>query len=259
MLFFQSIGAWVLGLIAGTGKSILLLLDILGSSGKIFKRFGLLIRQIYYIGVMSLPIILVSGFFVGMVLGFQFYLALSMYGAESSLGTTTAFSILRELGPVVCALLFAGRAGSAITSEIGLMKATEQISSMEMMAVRAVEYVCLPRFYAVIISVPLLTILFSSVAILGAYLVGVVQLGVDSGAFWGMSHNISFWGDVFQGVIVKGFIFGLVAAVVSIYQGYNCNPTSKGIGLATTRTVVVTSLLIFAFDFILTSLFFGIN
>ncbi len=260
MTFLVDLGSWVINLISGTGAAFLLLFDLILSLPKSFKRIKLIMKQVYSSGVMSLPIILVSGFFVGMVLAFQGYTTLVQFGAETALGTMVSLSILRELGPVVTALLFAGRAGSAITSEIGLMKATEQISSMEMMAVRPVEYVYLPRFIGVIISLPLLAILFSSVAIIGGYLIGVIQLGVDSSSYWGgMQDSVSFFRDIIQGVIVKSFVFSIIAAFISVYQGYNCHPTSEGIGRATTKTVVITSLLILSSDFLLTAIFFGVN
>lgn len=260
MNFLSGIGAWVIRSWLGCGRAFLLLLDILRTTPRLLRRFGQVIRQLHSIGVMSLPIIAVSGVFVGMVLAFQGYTTLTQFGAESALGTMVSLSLLRELGPVVTALLFAGRAGSAITSEIGLMKATEQISSMQMMAVNPVEYVYFPRFIAAIVAMPILAIIFCSVAILGGYLVGVVQLGVDAGVYWnGMRGTVQWWQDIFQGVLVKSFAFGLLAAVVSIYQGANCYPTSEGIGQATTRTVVVTSLWVLAVDFLLTAMFFGLN
>lgn len=260
MDFLQRIGTWSIALWTGCGRAFLLLFALLKASGSLLTRFPQVIRQIYTTGVMSLPIIIVSGVFVGMVLAFQGYTTLSQFGAESALGTMVSLSLLRELGPVVTALLFAGRAGSAMTSEIGLMKATEQISSMEMMAVSPVGYVYFPRFIAAVITLPILAILFCSVAILGGYLIGVMQLGVDSSVYWnGMRNTVTFSNDIFQGVIVKSMAFGFVAALVSVYQGAYCHPTSEGIGQATTRTVVVTSLWVLAVDFLLTALFFGMN
>ncbi len=254
------LGNWAIDLWLGCGRAFLLLIEILYSIGGLWRRFGQIIRQVYTIGVMSLPIIMVSGLFVGMVLSFQGYTTLKQFGAESALGTMVSLSLLRELGPVVTALLFAGRAGSSITSEIGLMKATEQISSMQMMAVSPVDYVVFPRFIAALIAMPILAVLFTSIAIIGGYVVGVVQLGVDSAMYWnGMQASVNIIRDIFQGVLVKSFCFGFVAALVSVYQGMACHPTSEGIGRATTRTVVVTSLWILAVDFLLTALFFGIN
>lgn len=260
MNFLSGIGRWTMGLWLGCGRAFLLLFDILRSAASLWRRFGQIVRQLYSVGVMSLPIVAVSGLFVGMVLSFQGYTTLAQFGAETALGTMVSLSLLRELGPVVTALLFAGRAGSAMTSEIGLMKATEQVSSMQMMAVNPVDYVIFPRFVAAILAMPVLAIIFSSVAILGGYLVGVVQLGVDGAMYWnGMRASVDIWQDVVQGVLIKSFFFGLVAALVSVYQGINCYPTSEGIGQATTRTVVVTSLWVLAVDFLLTALFFGIN
>lgn len=254
-----SIGAWAIGLWMGCGRAFILLFELLRAVGSLWSRFRQIVRQVYTAGVMSLPIIVVSGLFVGMVLAFQGYTTLTQFGAESALGTMVALSLLRELGPVVTALLFAGRAGSAMTSEIGLMKATEQISGMQMMAVNPVEYVYFPRFIAAIIAMPILAVIFCSVAILGGYLIGVVQLGVDSAVYWnGMNASVDVWRDVFRGVLIKSFAFGWVAALVSVYQGAYCHPTSEGIGQATTRTVVVTSLWVLAVDFLLTALFFSV-
>lgn len=255
-----SIGRWMIALWLGCGRGFLLLLDLLGCLNALGRRFGQIVRQLYAVGVMSLPIITVSGLFVGMVLSFQGYTTLTQFGAESALGTMVSLSLLRELGPVVTALLFAGRAGSAMTSEIGLMKATEQISSMKMMAVNPVEYVYFPRFIAALLAMPLLAIIFSAVAILGGYLIGVIQLGVDAAVYWnGMQNSVRWWPDIFQGVLLKSFSFGVLTAVVSVYQGVYCHPTAEGIGQATTRTVVVTSLWVLAIDFLLTALFFGIS
>ncbi|MGY0399182.1 MAG: lipid asymmetry maintenance ABC transporter permease subunit MlaE [Ostreibacterium sp.] len=260
MSFLAGIGGWAIALWLGTGRAFILLVDILRAATSLFSRFPQIVRQTYSTGVMSLPIIVVSGLFVGMVLAFQGYFTLKQFGAESALGALVSLSLLRELGPVVTALLFAGRASSAMTSEIGLMKATEQISSMQMMAVDPVEYIYFSRFVATIISLPILSVIFCSVAILGGYLIGVVQLGVDSAVYWNsMSSSVQQYRDVFSGVLVKSFAFAWVAAIVSVYQGVYCRPTSEGIGQATTRTVVVTSLWILTVDFLLTALFFGIN
>lgn len=255
----QSLGQWTIEKVIGLGRAFLLLFDILTTVPALFKRSRMIIRQLYFIGVMSLPIILVSGFFVGMVLAFQGYSVLSTFGAESTLGTAVAITILRELGPVMTGLLFAGRAGSAITAEIGLMKATGQVSSLNMMAVNPIEYVCFTRFIAAIIAMPLLAMMFSAVAVLGGYLVGVIQLGVDPGSYWSeMQSSVDFYEDIFQGVIVKSIVFGCLCSLISVFQGYNCLPTSEGIGRATTRTVVVSSLAILGFDFLLTASLFGI-
>ncbi len=260
MHFLSTIGAWTIGLWLGCGRAFILLAEIVRSASGIFSRFHEIMRQLYNVGVMSLPIIIVSGLFVGMVLAFQGYTTLTQFGAESALGTMVSLSLLRELGPVVTALLFAGRAGSAVTSEIGLMKATEQISSMQMMAVSPIGYVYLPRFVASIIAMPILAIIFCSIAIWGGYLIGVVQLNVDAGVYWnGMRGSVQWWNDIFQGVLIKSFAFGFVAALVSVYQGAYCHPTSEGIGKATTKTVVVTSLWVLAVDFLLTAMFFGLR
>lgn len=260
MNFLVGIGEWAIALWLGCGRAAILLFDILRSSGSLLKRFRQIVRQLYSVGVMSLPIIVVSGLFIGMVLAFQGYTTLRQFGAESALGTLVSLSLLRELGPVVTALLFAGRAGSAMTSEIGLMKATEQISSMQMMAVNPTDYVVFPRFIAAVLAMPLLAVLFTAVAILGGHVVGVVQLGVDAAVYWnGMQSAVDWWRDIFQGVLVKSFAFGFIAALVSVYQGVYCYPTSEGIGQATTRTVVITSLWVLAVDFLLTALFFGLN
>lgn len=260
MNVISAVGRWAIELWMGCGRAFILLFDVLRHFTSLWRRFGQIVRQLYSIGVMSLPIIVVSGLFIGMVLSFQGYTTLSQFGAESALGTLVSLSLLRELAPVVTALLFAGRAGSAMTSEIGLMKATEQISSMQMMAVNAVDYVVLPRFVAAVVAMPILAVIFSAVAILGGHLIGVVQLGVDSAMYWnGMRSSVDIMRDIMQGVVLKSFCFGLIAALISVYQGMNCYPTSEGIGQATTRTVVVTSLWVLAADFLLTALFFGVN
>ncbi len=260
MMILSAVGRWAIALWLGCGRAFLLLLAILRHTDSLWRRFGQIVRQLHAVGVMSLPIIAVSGLFVGMVLSFQGYTTLTQFGAESALGTMVSLSLLRELGPVVTALLFAGRAGSSVTSEIGLMKATEQIASMQMMAVNPIDYVVFPRFVASIIALPILAVIFSSVAILGGYVVGVVQLGVDAAMYWnGMRASVDIWRDIVQGVLIKSTCFGLVAALVSVYQGMNCHPTAEGIGKETTRTVVVTSLWVLAVDFLLTALFFGIN
>lgn len=217
----------------------------------------LLIQQIYFVGVLSLVIIIVSGIFIGMVLGLQGYTILVKFGAEPALGQLIALSLVRELGPVVGALLFAGRAGSALTAEIGLMKATEQLDSMEMMGVDPLRRVIAPRFWAGQISLPLLTLIFTAVAVLGGYMVGVEWLGVDSGAFWAnMQASVDFYEDVCNGLI-KSMVFGMVVTWIAVFQGYDCVPTSEGIGRATTRTVVYSSLAVLGLDFFLTAVMFG--
>lgn len=219
-------------------------------------RFRDLIRELHMEGVLSLAIITVSGGFIGFVLGLQGFYTLSRFSAETSLGQLIALSIVRELGPVVTALLFAGRAGSALTSEIGLMKATEQLSAMQMMGVDPVRRVVAPRFWAGLISLPILTLIFSAVAIIGGYWVGVSWLGVDAGAFWNnMQSSVSFQDDVVNGII-KSLFFGWVVTWIAVYQGYYCVPTAEGIAKATTRTVVYASLAILGLDFLLTAIMF---
>ena len=229
---------------------------ILLRSGTAFGRFGLTIREIYFSGVLSLIIILVSGLFVGMVLALQGYETLQTFGAEESLGILVALSLVRELGPVVAALLFASRAGSAITAEIGLMKATEQLSAMEMMAIDPIARVVAPRFWAGVVSMPLLAALFSAMGILGGYLVGVQLIGVDEGAFWSqMQAKIEFEQDIMNGVI-KSFVFGIAITAIALYEGYQAPPTAEGVSGATTRTVVTSSLAVLALDFVLTAFMF---
>src|SRR5574340_1292634 len=225
-------------------------------SGTGFRRLHLTIRELYFTGVLSLIIILVSGLFVGMVLGFQGFQTLQTYGSESALGVLVALSLVRELGPVVAALLFASRAGSAMTAEIGLMKATEQISAMEMMAVNPIARIVAPRFWAGVISMPLLAALFSAVGVFGGYFVGVVQIGVDEGSFWSqMQAGVDFREDILNGVI-KSFAFGIVITVIALFEGYDAPPTAEGVSGATTRTVVTSSLAVLALDFVLTAFMF---
>jgi len=225
-------------------------------SGMSFRRLHLTIRELYFTGVLSLIIILVSGLFVGMVLGFQGFHTLQTYGSESALGVLVALSLVRELGPVVSALLFASRAGSAMTAEIGLMKATEQLSAMEMMAVDPIARVVAPRFWAGFISMPLLAALFSAMGVFGGYLVGVVLIGVDEGSFWSqMQSAVDFREDVLNGVI-KSIVFGFAVTWIALFEGYDAPPTAEGVSGATTRTVVTSSLVILGLDFVLTSFMF---
>lgn len=250
--------------IAGLGRWARLTTAEFGVSGvfilrTLFGPFGIkyLVNQLYSVGVLSLAIIIVSGVFIGSVLGLQGYYTLSRFGANQFLGQLLALSIVRELGPVVTALLFAGRAGSALTSEIGLMKATEQLSSMQMMGVDPLRRVIAPRFWAGLISMPLLMLIFSMLAVLGGYLVVVHWLGVSAGPFWSnMQASVNFSSDVVNGVI-KSIVFGFVVTWISVYQGFACTPTSAGIARATTRTVVYSSLAILGLDFFLTALMFG--
>lgn len=228
-------------------------------SGQSFSRFQLTIREIFSAGVLSLIIILVSGLFVGMVLGLQGYETLQTYGSEEALGVLVSLSLVRELGPVVAALLFASRAGSAITAEIGLMKATEQLSGMEMMAVDPVKRVLAPRFLGGCIAMPLLAAIFSLVGVYGGYFVGVGLLGVDAGSYWSqMQSMVDFDDDVMNGVI-KSLVFGAVVTWIAVFEGYDAVPTSEGVSRATTRTVVHSSLAVLGLDFVLTALMFGVD
>lgn len=253
----QLLGRSTIALISGLGRAVIVLFSALFHFPDFRKGTPLLMQQLYSVGVMSLVIIIVSGGFIGMVLALQGYTILVGYGAEASLGPMVALSLLRELGPVVAALLFAGRAGSALTAEIGLMKATEQLSSLEMMAVDPLRRVIAPRFWAGFISLPLLAAIFSMVGILGAHLVGVDWLGVDGGIFWSvMQDQVDFSKDILNGII-KSVVFAFVVTWIAVYKGYDCEPTSEGISRATTSTVVQSSLLILALDFILTALMFA--
>jgi len=228
----------------------------LKESGASFRRFHLTIREIYFTGVLSLIIILVSGLFVGMVLALQGYDTLVRFGSSEVLGVLVSLSLVRELGPVVAGLLFASRAGSAITAEIGLMKATEQLAAMEMMAVDPIARVVAPRFWAGVISMPLLAALFSAMGVFGGYLVGVQLIGVDEGSFWSqMQAAVDFREDVLNGVI-KSLVFGVAVAWIAVYEGYDAAPTAEGVSGATTRTVVTSSLAILALDVVLTALMF---
>ena len=230
---------------------------ILMYSGNSFRRFHLIIKELFSTGVMSLIIIIVAGLFVGMVLGLQGYETLKRFGSESALGGMVALSLVRELGPVVAALLFASRAGSAMTAEIGLMKATEQISAMEMMAVNPIARIVAPRFWAGVISMPLLAAMFSAAGIFGGYFVGVVQIGVDEGSFWSqMQAAVDFREDILNGVI-KSFVFGVVVTVIALFEGFDAPPTAQGVSGATTRTVETSSLAILMLDFVLTAIMFG--
>ncbi len=255
--FLERTGAKVLDAIATLGRAGLLLLDALFLRPKSFKAINLLIEQLFSIGVKSILIIVVSGLFIGMVLSLQGYTILIKFGADSALGPLVALSLLRELGPVVAALLFAGRAGSAITAEIGLMKATEQLSSMEMMAVNPINRIIAPRLWAGIISMPLLAIIFSAAGIFGGHMVGVDWLGVDDGSFWSsMQDSVDWYQDVLNGVI-KSIVFGIVIIWIAVFNGYDAEPSSAGISHATTQTVVIASLAILILDFILTAMMFG--
>jgi phospholipid/cholesterol/gamma-HCH transport system permease protein len=226
---------------------------VIASSGTSFGRFRLVMREVYFSGVLSLVIIIVSGLFIGMVLGLQGYQTLQKYGATESIGVLVALSLVRELGPVVSAILFAARAGSAITAEIGLMKTTEQLTAMDMMAVSPMARVIAPRFWAGIISMPILSLLFSAMGVFGGYIVGVVLIGVDNGAFWSqMQAAVDFRYDVLNG-LVKSFVFGIAVTVIATFEGYDAPPTAEGVSGATTRTVVTSALMILALDLVLTA------
>lgn len=254
---FESLGRNTLNKLAAIGRATRMLIGALCSFPNIRKGFPLLVRQLYMVGHQSLLIIMVSGLFIGMVLALQGYTVLVDYGAEDSLGPLVALSLLRELGPVVTALLFAGRAGSALTAEIGLMKATEQLSSLEMMAVDPLKRIVAPRFWAGFISMPLLALIFSAVAIIGAHLVGVDWLGIDTGSFWSiMQAQVSFEKDILNGLI-KSLVFAFVVTWIALYKGYDCIPTSEGISKATTETVVHSSLAVLGLDFVLTAVMFS--
>ncbi len=253
---FEALGARVNGMVARLGLASRFFWIMLRLSGTSFRRLPLTIREIYFAGVLSLIIIAVSALFVGMVLGLQGYDTLVRYGSADAVGTLVALSLTRELGPVVAALLFASRAGSAITAEIGLMKATEQLSAMEMMAVDPIARVVGPRFWGGVISMPLLAALFSAIGIFGGYLVTVQLIGVDDGAFWSqMQSSVDLHDDVVNGII-KSAVFGVAVTWIAVFEGYDAAPTAEGVSRATTRTVVTSSLAILALDFVLTAFMF---
>lgn len=253
----QYTGRRSIAFFSDVGHASLIILHALVGKPDPVAGFKRVVQQVFSVGVLSLIIIVLSGFFIGMVLGLQGYTILNKFGAEQALGQLIALSLVRELGPVVSALLFAGRAGSALTAEIGLMKATEQLSSMEMMAVDPLRRVVAPRFWAGQFSMPILSLIFSAVAIWGGYMVGVDWLGVDAGAFWAnMQSSVNFTEDVLNGVM-KSVVFGGVITWIAVYQGIDCESTSEGIGRATTRTVVYSSLATLGLDFFLTAVMFS--
>lgn len=254
--FISSIGAFVINFIRTLGRSAFMLWGALIGKPEFRKHTPLLIKQLYVLGVQSLLIIMLSGLFIGMVLGLQGYVVLVDFAAESSLGTLVSLSLLRELGPVVTALLFAGRAGSALTAEIGLMKATEQLSSLEMMAVDPLRRIIAPRFWAGVISMPILAVIFTAIGIWGGSLVGVEWKGVDGGSFWSVMQNSVNASDLINGFI-KSVIFAFAVVWIALFNGYDCVPTSEGISQSTTKTVVNASLVILGLDFILTAIMFG--
>jgi phospholipid/cholesterol/gamma-HCH transport system permease protein len=254
--------------VSAIGRSVITGLNTAGYATRFFLRLlleffpllrrpRLVTKQIHFVGNYSLVIIAVSGLFVGFVLGLQGYYTLNRYGSEQALGLLVALSLVRELGPVVTALLFAGRAGTSLTAEIGLMKAGEQLTAMEMMAVDPVKVVIAPRLWAGIVSMPILAAIFSAVGVLGGYVVGVLLIGVDAGAFWSqMQSGVDVWRDVGAGV-VKSVVFGLAVTFVALFQGYEAKPTPEGVSRATTRTVVYASLAVLGLDFLLTALMFS--
>lgn len=243
--------------IGGLGFAVRTFFNMLGVSVGLLRRPRLVSDQIHFIGNYSLVIIAVSGLFVGFVLGLQGYYTLNKYGSEQALGLLVALSLVRELGPVVTALLFAGRAGTSLTAEIGLMKAGEQLAAMEMMAVNPLQRVLAPRFWAGVIAMPVLAAIFSAVGIIGGYIVGVLMIGVDEGAFWSqMQGGVDFWRDIFNGVI-KSFVFGVAVTFIALFQGYQAQPTPEGVARATTRTVVIGSLTVLGLDFLMTALMFA--
>jgi len=257
MNFFQQLGQVTQAGFAKLGRSSFFLFQLLGHLPRVITRPRLMTNQLYSVGVLSFLIITISGLFVGMVLGLQGFYTLSDFGAEETLGVMVAASLVRELGPVVSGLLFAGRAGSALTAEIGLMKATEQLSGMEMMAIDPVQRIIAPRFLAGLISMPLLAALFSSIGVIGGYWVGVGICGVDEGSYWvQMQASLDFKDDILNGMI-KSIVFGFVITWIALFEGYDAIPTSEGVSRATTRTVVNSAFAILGLDFILTALMFG--
>jgi phospholipid/cholesterol/gamma-HCH transport system permease protein len=256
--FISNLGFAVRQKLVDLGHATRLFMQLLAISGSALKRFGLVRDQIFFLGNYSLAIISVSGLFVGFVLGLQGYYTLQRYGSSEALGLLVALSLVRELGPVITALLFAGRAGTALTAEIGLMKAGEQLSAMEMMAVDPVRRILAPRFWGGIMAMPLLAAVFSAVGVIGGWIVGVVMIGIDAGSFWSqMQSGVDVWRDVGNG-IVKSFVFGVTVTFVALYQGFEAQPTPEGVSRATTRTVVVASLAVLGLDFLLTTLMFSI-
>jgi phospholipid/cholesterol/gamma-HCH transport system permease protein len=255
--FLPMLGRRALEVMRGLGHSAFFFVELLKNVPSALKRFFLVIAQVHAIGNYSLVIIAASGLAVGFVLALQGYYTLSRYGAAESLGLLVALSLVRELGPVVTGLLFAGRAGTSLTAEIGLMKAGEQLAAMEMMAVDPKSRVLAPRFVAGIISMPLLAAIFSAVGITGGYVVGVLMIGIDPGAFWSqMQSGVDVWDDVGNGII-KSVVFGVACTFVALYQGYEAEATPEGVAQATTRTVVISSLAVLGLDFVLTALMFS--
>ena len=238
------------------GFAVRFMFAVFRYSGASFRRLPLTLREIYFSGVLSLLIIMVSGLFVGLVLGLQGYEILQRFGSTEALGTLVALSLTRELGPVLAAIFFASRAGSSVTAEIGLMKATEQLKAMDMMAVNPIARVVAPRFWGGVISMPFLAALFSAMGVLGGWLIGVVFIGVDDGAYWSqMQSGVDFRYDIWNGV-VKSFVFGIAVSLIAVFEGYDSVPTAEGVSRAITRTVVTSVLTVLALDFVLTSFMF---
>lgn len=253
----ENLGRTVRVTISQIGHFTLFFLRLLSHSGIVLRRPRLLTQQVHFIGNHSLLIIVVSGLFVGFVLGLQGYYTLNRYGSEEALGLLVALSLTRELGPVVTALLFAGRAGTSLTAEIGLMKAGEQLAAMEVMAVDPMRRVLAPRLWGGIIAMPVLAAVFSMVGIMGGWVVGVLLIGVDAGAFWSqMQDGVDVWKDVMNGVI-KSVVFGVAVTLIALFEGWQARPTPEGVARATTRTVVTGSLAVLGLDFVLTALMFG--
>jgi phospholipid/cholesterol/gamma-HCH transport system permease protein len=255
--FLEAIGGGLRVWLYNVGYATRMFFSMLQASLGLWRRPRLITDQIHFIGNYSLVIIAVSGLFTGFVLGLQGYYTLNKYGSEEALGELVALSLARELGPVLTALLFAGRAGTSLTAEIGLMKAGEQLAAMEMMAVNPLQRVIGPRFWAGVISMPILAAIFSAVGIIGGYIVGVKMIGVDEGAFWSqMQGGVDVVQDVLNGVL-KSVVFGLAVTFIALYQGYETDPTPEGVARATTRTVVISSLTVLWLDFLLTALMFN--
>ena len=254
----EQLGASTRIKIAGLGFAARMLVALFAQVGVWVTRTRLVMQQIHFLGNYSLVIIAVSGLFIGAVLGLQAFYTLSRVGSESMVGLLVALSLVRELAPVVVAILFAGRAGTSMTAEIGLMKAGEQLAAMEMMGVDPIEREYAPRFWAGGLVVPMLTMIFSLVGVYGGYVVAVRWLGVDAGVFWNMIHeNVNVSHDIFRGSFVKSVVFGLAVSFIAVYEGAQAHPTPEGVAKATTRTVVKSSLLVLALDFVLTALMFS--
>lgn len=254
----SDVGYAVRSKLAGLGMGARLLWRLVALFGPAMRRFGLVRDQVHFLGNYSLSIIAMSGLFVGFVLALQGYNVLQLYGSSNSLGLVVTLGLVRELGPVITALLFAGRAGTSLTAEIGLMRAGEQLSAMEMMAVDPVQRVLAPRFWGGFIAMPLLAAVFSAIGIIGGWLVAVPLIGIDPGAFWSqMQGGVSVTADVGNGVI-KSLVFGVTVTFVALLQGYTCKPTPEGVSAATTRTVVLSSLAVLGLDFMLTAMMFSI-